>query len=309
MENGYLKQPLQIKWYLTNKCNLRCKFCYLDSFKGHELSITQTNNILNIIKSIDPIRVALLGGEPTEFEFFLNVITFLEKHEIPYSFSSNGQNLFQNTELVDFLSASKYLEDIQISLESSNSNINDNVRGKGTFSKAVKSIQELKKNRIKVTMAQLVTQDNLMITQNTVDFAASIGVDELRLLPFIPIGTGKQLKNRLFVNYQSMISVINNLDIPPNIIISSYVQTPENNKVSYGCGAGTTSVVINSDLTLSACDLLTQKEQSRDAIYDVDSFIDIWSSDNVFKSWRNGTYRESTSCNKCALYDFCGGYE
>ena len=58
----YLKNPIKIKWHITNKCNLRCKFCYLEEYFGKELSIEEINSVLTVIKEKEILEVSLLGG-------------------------------------------------------------------------------------------------------------------------------------------------------------------------------------------------------------------------------------------------------
>ncbi|TKV35237.1 radical SAM protein, partial [Citrobacter sp. TBCS-11] len=53
---------------LTNKCNLRCKFCYLEDYQGKELELDEINHVLDIIQDKEFTHVSLLGGEPTECE-------------------------------------------------------------------------------------------------------------------------------------------------------------------------------------------------------------------------------------------------
>ena len=67
---NYLKNPLFLTWMLTNKCNLRCKFCYLEDYQGKELELDEINQVLDIIQDKEFTHVSLLGGEPTECEYF-----------------------------------------------------------------------------------------------------------------------------------------------------------------------------------------------------------------------------------------------
>ena len=69
LKNVYLKrsEPLSVVHFLTNRCNARCSFCFIDfdhpnTFKG-ELSLEEIDKLTkNLGKSL--LNVNLTGGEP-----------------------------------------------------------------------------------------------------------------------------------------------------------------------------------------------------------------------------------------------------
>ncbi|WP_183540017.1 radical SAM protein [Lactovum miscens] len=95
IEVEYLKNPIDVKWFITSRCNLRCKFCYLEDYVGHDLSFDEVSNILKIIKEKEIVQVSLLGGEPAESKYFDCILNKLEKSKIYYSFSTDGQNFLR----------------------------------------------------------------------------------------------------------------------------------------------------------------------------------------------------------------------
>lgn len=304
----YLKNPIKIKWHITNKCNLRCKFCYLEEYFGKELSIEEINSVLTVIKEKEILEVSLLGGEPTEAKYFRYIIEQLEKIGVYYSFSSNGQTLFQNKELIDFLAQSKYLTEVQISLESPVTQINDSVRGKGTKEKAQKSIKTLTENNIKVCIAMVLTKENKNTIQEMISLAYNFDVDEVRLIPFIPVGTGIKVRERLFMSYEELVDSCSNIVVPKKLKVSTYL-SEYSEGTTLGCGAGLVTCVINNDLTLSACPILSQRERSQESFYNVESFDKIWRNSSIFNIWRSGKNNDVMSCNQCPLFYECGGYK
>ncbi|MFK5276518.1 radical SAM protein [Lactococcus lactis] len=292
---------------LTNKCNLRCKFCYLEDYQGKELELDEINQVLDIIQDKEFTQVSLLGGEPTECEYFEYIIIQLEKLRISYSFSTNGQKLFRNEELIRILSKSKYLKEVQISLESPQKLINDAVRGKGTFSFTNSATLFIALSNVPTRLAMVVTKENNSTIQQMIDMCATLGCRELRLMPFMPMGTGLLEKERLFMDYEGLVRACSDLKIPDNLIVTTYLKE-ENTAETLGCGAGTTACVINSDLTLSACPVVSQTQKSIEKLgNDGSSFDYIWGTSSIFNIWRAGKYRKSTSCNLCPLFEECGG--
>lgn len=55
---------------------------------------------------------------------------------------------------------------------------------------------------------------------------------------------------------------------------------------TFGCGAGTTNIIINSDFTVSACDLLVEQDKTRIKVEEPEHLDHFWKTDDIFKKWR-----------------------
>ena len=305
----YLQNPLYLTWILTNRCNLRCKFCYLEEYFGEELTLEQIDGILSLISEKEFLHVSLLGGEPTECQYFEYIISELEHMKISYSFSTNAQKLSKKKELLNILSDSNFLREVQVSLESPVLDINDDVRGKGSYKRAIASIESLLEKEIPVIVAMVVTKTNRHTLQDMINMCFQLGCRELRLMPFTPIGVGLKEKEKLFLSYQELEMSCSALIIPSGLVVDTYLKE-EPSTESMGCGAGTVSCVINSDLSVSACPVIAQNYRSKEKIKDFKKdFENIWKNSIVFETWRKGKFRELNSCNLCPIFASCGGYE
>ena len=111
---------MNITYWVTNQCNLNCKYCYVDKdIKVMSLKVAEdtfnfvSNFIQNSIKNNEKINISFHGGEPLlNFE----VIKYLvEKHKnqnynnMTFMMTTNG-TLF-NKEIIDYVT-----ENIQISV-------------------------------------------------------------------------------------------------------------------------------------------------------------------------------------------------
>ncbi|HEL2139831.1 TPA: radical SAM/SPASM domain-containing protein [Streptococcus suis] len=308
---NFLSSPIKIKWFITNRCNLRCKFCYLEDYFGKDITKDEVDQILEILTKREVMHVSLLGGEPTESGHFIYILKELEKREIYFSFSSNGQNLFRRIDILEFLENSKYLTEAQISLESTNSFINDSVRGSGSYKNAINSIKALVERRVAVCLAMVVTKENHPTIQDMIKLSIVNNIRELRLMPFVPLGTGKKAKERLFLEFDSLVKYCSKVDIPvdSSLKVTTYLNDTELKNDVIGCGAGIVSCVINSDLSLSACPMLSQSQKSSNKVSSLETFDNIWRDSRVFNNWRGGKYKELMCQNKCPLFDECGGYQ
>jgi len=91
---------LYIKWNLTKKCSLNCRFCHnalkrkewekdLDFHDIHKAvkNLNESNNVMGI---------TLLGGEPTEAENFFEVCNALKNTDIKFGFITSGEHICEN---------------------------------------------------------------------------------------------------------------------------------------------------------------------------------------------------------------------
>ena len=62
-DNLKLDTPIKIQWKITNKCNLKCKHCYLGKLDGFELPFEKADEIADTIINSNVMEVTISGGE------------------------------------------------------------------------------------------------------------------------------------------------------------------------------------------------------------------------------------------------------
>lgn len=70
--------------FLTRKCNLKCPYCFADEFvnkENEEFSIENFKKVVEFIKADGTNRIGLIGGEPTVYSHFKEVIEILNADE------------------------------------------------------------------------------------------------------------------------------------------------------------------------------------------------------------------------------------
>ena len=147
---------------LTNQnCNLRCKHCYIN-FEPYKkikdfIPFDTIKQAIADTKDLSVKMICLTGGEPLLHPDFNTILRFCLKHK-PVTIFSNGINI--NDKKARFL---RKVEDegeqelfFNISLDSYDERKNDDLRGRGSFRKAVGAIQSL----IKYTFTPTVKYTN-----------------------------------------------------------------------------------------------------------------------------------------------------
>src|SRR5688500_19619246 len=80
------------------------------------------------------------GGEPTIRPDFWELVDYATAHHVGVKFSTNGVRI--TAEVAARLAASTYV-DVQISLDGATADVNDAVRGEGSFATAVRAMEHL----------------------------------------------------------------------------------------------------------------------------------------------------------------------
>jgi len=139
---------------ITDRCNLRCKHCYIGDSSSHELSPEQIRNILKEFEEMQGLRVLITGGEPLLHSDFQSVNSMLTGFMVRKVLFSNG--LLITGTLLDNL----HVDEIQISIDGLE-HAHDSLRGEGSFLKAMDAIALCVKKGFEVSVSTMVHAGNL----------------------------------------------------------------------------------------------------------------------------------------------------
>ena len=105
-----------------------------------ELSTRQCMDIVDELERMQVFYVNIGGGEPTVRPDFWELVDYATAHHVGVKFSTNGVRI--TPEVAARLAASDYV-DVQISLDGATAEVNDAVRGPGSFAMAVRALENL----------------------------------------------------------------------------------------------------------------------------------------------------------------------
>ncbi|HXO48808.1 MAG TPA: mycofactocin radical SAM maturase, partial [Mycobacterium sp.] len=140
-EHG-LDAPICLTWELTYACNLACVHCLSSSGKRdpRELSTQDCKKIIDELERMQVFYVNIGGGEPTVRPDFWELVDYATAHHVGVKFSTNGVRI--TPEVAARLAASDYV-DVQISLDGATAEVNDVVRGPGSYDTALRAMRHL----------------------------------------------------------------------------------------------------------------------------------------------------------------------
>lgn len=186
---GY-RIPLKVTQYITYKCNLACKFCGRRNINTPEMSTEQIKNCLREFKEIGTMFWSFNGGEPLLRQDIGELIDYSKKLDLKCSITTNGILIPLKINQI------KNLDLVTISIDGPEQ-IHDQIRGKGNFSKTIKSLEILRKNNIKIYISSVLNKTNL----DYLDDIWKISEEHDAYLEFSPITIHKEGKNEETVNY------------------------------------------------------------------------------------------------------------
>lgn len=157
-----IKAPVPSLRYLelqiTDRCNLRCKHCYIDNTSApasfHQLSLNQIRTILREFEELQGLRVMITGGEPLLHKDFEAINSMLPDFMIRKVLFTNG--LLLNRGLLNNL----HVHEIQISIDGME-RAHDMLRGAGTFARSMESVRLCLEMGFEVSISTMVHTENL----------------------------------------------------------------------------------------------------------------------------------------------------
>ena len=134
------------------------------------------------------------GGEPTVRKDFWDLLDYATAHHVDVKFSTNGSRI--TPEVATRLAANDYV-DIQISLDGATAEVNDHVRGPGSYATAITAMENLQAagmSNFKISV--VVTRQNVSQLDDFKAIADRYGA-QLRITRLRPSGRGADVWDEL----------------------------------------------------------------------------------------------------------------
>lgn len=137
--------------YLTYACNLQCSHCYMYKATNHEkpLSFDEYKKLFADLAMQGIKSVTFSGGEPLLNPLFRNLVLLAKDNHFNVTILSNGTKW--DDDLISF--ASKFIDEVQISVDGIDDESCARVRGIGVFEKAVSTATALANSGVVTSIA------------------------------------------------------------------------------------------------------------------------------------------------------------
>jgi len=182
-------------WFVvnaTNRCNLNCKTCLRSRQSTGDVDPKLLSSIIPDLRLLGFSGISITGGEPILHPEFSELIKIVASEGFLLGIVSNGILYKRYIEVLE-----PYKEGVSftaISLDSHEKEINDDIRGKGSFDGATQAIRAFKKHGFFVKVSHVVNKKNQEGLFRFVGFVLDMGADAVNVL-----GTIQTPENRSLV--------------------------------------------------------------------------------------------------------------
>jgi SynChlorMet cassette radical SAM/SPASM protein ScmE len=175
------RTPQILELAITNRCNLRCKYCYHFTSPGDvgkDLPKEEWLKFFEELNKCGVMSVSIAGGEPFCREDLQEIITSVVQNKMRFSILTNGTLVTE--QMAQFIASTGRCDNTQVSIDGSIPTTHDACRGKGTFKRALEGIQCLRRHKVPVTVRVTIHKDNV----NDLEGIAELLLKEIGLPSF-----------------------------------------------------------------------------------------------------------------------------
>ncbi len=195
-----------LQWHITHACNLRCVHCYQEDYSSHmprdmmERVLEKFGRYTELLKLQGQIN--LTGGEPLLHPDLFPIAEKIKRNGHKLAVLTNGTLIGEDT--ARRLAALRPLF-VQVSLDGPE-RIHDAIRGRGAFEKAVRGIDRLKEQGVKVLVSFTAQKGNYRSLAALASVCRDHGVDKLWWDRVVT--SGEEEKRTLALTTREFMSVV-----------------------------------------------------------------------------------------------------
>lgn len=305
-----LDAPICLTWELTYACNLSCVHCLSSSGRRdpRELSTEECKAVVDELQRLQVFYVNIGGGEPTVRSDFWEIVEYAVDHQVGVKFSTNGVRI--TPERARWLARSDYV-DVQLSLDGATPEVNDPVRGEGSFDTTMTAMRNLRDAgftgfKISVVMTRHNIGQLDEFKRIADEFDAQLRITRLR-----PSGRGADTWDELHPLPEQQLELYDWLVAHGEDVLTgdSFFHLNALGSTPLPglnlCGAGRVVCLIDPVGDVYACPFAIHDEFLAGNVRDEGGFTSVWRESQLFTRLREP--QTGGACTSCSAYDSCQG--
>lgn len=159
LTNNY--SPFLVQFSITNRCNLKCNYCYATYYKRpfEDMPLESVKSIIDDLAKAGTFRINLVGGEPLLRNDISEIILYIRSKGIECAMTTNGFLVPMKIDVI------KGLNSVCFSIDGREQG-NDLNRAKGSYEAVIRGLDACKSAGIPVQISAVITRH----TAGDVDF-------------------------------------------------------------------------------------------------------------------------------------------
>jgi mycofactocin radical SAM maturase len=305
-----LDAPICLTWELTYGCNLACRHCLSSSGRRdpRELDTGECRSVIDELQRMQVFYVNIGGGEPTIRPDFWELVDYAVDHGVGVKFSTNGIRI--TPDRARQLAGSDYV-DVQISLDGATAEVNDDVRGPGSFAMAYRAMSNLADAGFEgFKISVVMTRHNVAQLDEFKALADRFGA-QLRITRLRPSGRGADVWQDLHPTTDQQLQIYDWLVARGENVLTgdSFFHLNALGSTPLPglnlCGAGRVVCLIDPVGDVYACPFAIHDQFLAGNVRDPGGFENVWRSSELFAQLRQP--QSGGACTACSAYDACQG--
>lgn len=291
-DNLKLDTPIKIQWKITNKCNLKCKHCYLGKLDGFELPFEKADEIADTIINSNVMEVTISGGECLTYKGIEKIIKKFLINGIKVDVFTNALLLKNVLDKIDSDILNKSALLFYVSVDGLKSS-HEQIRGKNTFDKTIENIKYAIEKGYPVVTNTVINKINYCDIMDMIVLLKQMGVKDVQLSNLIVQGSADNSMKISLSEQMTLKEKINDLyKEHPEFGYIYYSEVPDSDGVrkvyslsngkkdfigndDWKCTAGVARVTIDSNGKVYCCPFIK------------DSYLGDLNKENLSEVWDN----------------------
>lgn len=308
-------KPNKITFLQTMQCNLRCRHCCVADMPNQQMKSMSLETAKTVLQRCLTLMdegkkgLSFLGGEPLCGDRFIELLEFASELGFQIGLSTNG--LLVNRKFAEI--AKKNNINVQLSLDGTDKESHEYVRGKGTWKKVLNAIELLNEYKVDIQTNLVYHRGNIDKLEEYFDFAKKHHIKKVRLISLMNMGraVGQMERVPLDEFVDCMYALIKKrediIELLDETSFMGLVMGAKFSQKMISCGAGVITLTISPDGGIYPCLNLYDEKFEMCNILD-ENFYEKFQNSYVRKIFQDLHIAQiNKECRECNMKYFCGG--
>jgi len=290
---SFLEPPNTSTFYMTSKCNFKCKYCKRQSqsmLNCKDMSLDLARGILTKFSTIKSVCVCGFG-ETLMCDNLIPILQYLKQRKIFVGLITNGS-------LLKFkLAAIKnYVNYISISLNMPNEQLHRDFSGTNTFNDVIEGIKMCVSSNVETYLSFICSKENLQHIPSFLQLARNLKVTTVHLHNLLPhFGDNDELFWKLVLTKQDE-GLIKKLKADPNAsIVSHFPILIDKNEIRRECKFPWRMLSFDGNGNISLCASVCEPKRENGNIGD---YV-LWQNDYCMNLRDSILGEQNKYCRRC----------